>query len=152
MNYREEFISIIKPILKEGNIKQMEQYIQHRSTTTLEHCIAVSYISFCIAKKWHIKCDYFSLVRGALLHDYFLYDWHEKDDSHKWHGFNHARKALQNAVEDFDLTEIEKDIISKHMFPLNIQLPKYRESYIVCMADKICSSYEVCFGCACFAI
>ncbi len=105
----------------------------------------MAYVSFSIAKKFHINCDYNSLIRGALLHDYFLYDWHVSDESHKWHGFSHARMALLNASRDFELTPIEKDIIEKHMFPLNIRLPKYKESYLVTIADKICSSYETIY-------
>ena len=54
-----------------------------------------------------------SLVRGALLHDYFLYDWHIPDESHKWHGVTHAGDALKNARRDFELNEIEQDMISK---------------------------------------
>lgn len=151
MSTRSEFISIVKPIVENEKVKRMDQYIQHGCTSCLEHCIAVAYVSFAIAKKLHISCDYNSLIRGALLHDYFLYDWHIKDDAHKWHGFNHAKKALNNAVRDFELTPIEKDIIVKHMFPLNIKLPKYRESYLVTLADKICSSYETICGTPCFS-
>ena len=43
----------------------------------------------------------------------------------------------------FDL--IERDIIKKHMFPLNIAFPKYKESLIVCIADKIIALYETVF-------
>ena len=151
-DFRQDFINIIKPIIENEKVKRMDKYIQHGNTSTLEHCIAVSYMSYYIARKFNIHCDYSSLLRGALLHDYFLYDWHEKDASHKWHGFSHASTALHNAALDFELTNIEKDIISKHMFPLNIKLPKYKESYIVSLADKICSSYEVIYGNACFAV
>lgn len=151
MSMKSEFISIIKPIVENEKVKRMDKYIQHGSTSCLEHCIAVAYVSFYIAKKLHINCDFNSLIRGALLHDYFLYDWHIKDDSHKWHGFNHAKKALDNAVRDFELTPIEQDIILKHMFPLNIKPPKYKESYIVTIADKICSSYETIWGTPCFS-
>jgi uncharacterized protein len=152
MDIRKEFITFITPIIENEKIKRMDKYIQHGSTSCLEHCIAVAFISFYIAKKLHICCDYNSLIRGALLHDYFLYDWHIKDDSHKWHGFHHAHKALMNATRDFDLTLIEMDIIEKHMFPLNIRPPKYRESCIVSLADKICSSYETIYKVPCFAI
>lgn len=65
--------------------------------------------------------------------------------NHIRHGLAHARTALENASHDFELTPIEKDIIEKHMFPLNIKLPKYRESYLVTIADKICSSYETIY-------
>lgn len=152
MTLKEDFLNIAAPIIENEKVKRMDKYIQHGDTSCMEHCIAVAYISFYIAKKLHIRCDYTSLIRGALLHDYFLYDWHEKDESHKWHGFHHAKKALRNATRDFDLTSIEMDIIEKHMFPLNIKLPKYRESYIVCLSDKICSSYETLVGTPCFSI
>lgn len=92
------------------------------------------------------SCDQHALIRGALLHDYFLYDWHEKDDSHKWHGFYHAGKALQNAMEDFALSEIEKETIRRHMFPLNPIPPRCREAWIVTLADKICSGGETVEG------
>ncbi|MFQ9151359.1 MAG: hypothetical protein ACLR6B_07310 [Blautia sp.] len=49
---------------------------------------------------------------------------------------------MKNAEEIFDLSVVEKDIIKRHMFPLTPVPPAYRESYLVCLADKICSSYE----------
>ena len=108
--------------------------------------MAVAYVSFYIAEKYRIRVNCHALIRGALLHDYFLYDWHEKDDSHKWHGFYHAGKALQNAMEDFALSEIEKETIRRHMFPLNPIPPRCREAWIVTLADKICSGGETVEG------
>lgn len=81
-------------------------------------------------------------MRGALLHDYFLYDWHIKDPNRKAHGFSHAAAALQNAERDFALNAVERDVIARHMFPLNLTPPRYRESILVCIADKICAVYE----------
>ena len=46
---------------------------------------------------------------------------------------------------DFAISPIEADIIKKHMWPLNIKPPRYREAMIVTIADKICSTKEV-FG------
>lgn len=43
---------------------------------------------------------------------------------------------------DFDLSERECDIISKHMFPLTLVPPMHRESWIVSMADKYCALRE----------
>ena len=83
--------------------------------------------------------DWRSLVRGALLHDYFLYNWREHNGDHKLHGFYHARKAMENAERDFGLNPIEANIIHRHMFPLNPTPPKYRESVVVTCADKILS-------------
>lgn len=83
------------------------------------------------------------MIRGALLHDYFLYDWHEPH--HGLHGYTHASLALRNAAQDFAISPIEADVIKKHMWPLNIKPPRYREAMIVTIADKICSAKEV-FG------
>ena len=88
-----------------------------------------------------------SMARGALLHDYFLYDWHVPDRSHRFHGFHHAGVALKNAGRDFALNEVEQNIIETHMFPLNLtKLPRYRESVIVNVADKICAICEILAG------
>ena len=76
-----------------------------------------------------------------MLHDFFLYDWHDKNHP-KLHGFKHPYIALENAKERYDLSTKEEDIIKKHMFPLTLIPPRYKESYIICLADKICSLLE----------
>ena len=131
----------IVKLSENSRFDEMEQVMQHGSTTVLEHSVKVAYLSCKIADGLNINVDYNSLIRGALLHDYFLYD--RKDNTHEgFHGFTHARAALKNAKEDFSINKIEEDIISKHMFPLNITPPKYKESWIVTMADKISASIE----------
>lgn len=44
--------------------------------------------------------------------------------------------------DDFALNAVERDVIARHMFPLNLTPPRYRESILVCIADKICAVYE----------
>ena len=61
-----------------------------------EHSLAVARMCLRIAKYFPGEVDMRSLVRGALLHDYFLYDWHIPDESHKWHGVTHAGDAFQS--------------------------------------------------------
>lgn len=123
----------------------MRKYIQHGHTDCLLHSIAVAYYSCAAAKCLHMKLNERSLVTGALLHDFFLYDWHEPDISHKFHGFTHPKTALENAWRNWELNEIEADIISKHMFPLIPALPHCKESILVCVIDKICSISEILF-------
>lgn len=86
------------------------------------------------------------LIYGALLHDYFLYDWHIHDKSHRLHGFKHPKTALNNALKHYDLNKREIDIIKNHMFPLTLVPPHHRESIMVCLSDKICSSFETFIG------
>ena len=93
-----------------------------------------------------ILVDRASLLRGALLHDYFLYDWHDPNPSHRLHGFRHPFFALARAEEDFELTPRERNIIVRHMFPLVPVPPTCREAWIVCLADKWCALRETVAG------
>lgn len=141
--FEKKFAALLLVMAAESSLVKMNNFTQHGNTSTLLHCIAVSYFSFLLAEKLGITCNRRELLRGALLHDYFLYDWHEKDKSHRLHGFTHPGRALRNAKRDFQLSEREQDIIEKHMFPLTPMPPKYREAVLVCLVDKWCSTYEV---------
>ena len=77
------------------------------------------------------------------MHDYFLYDWHVPDKAHMLHGFTHPKVAFKNASLAFKLNDREKDIITKHMFPLTPIPPHFKESWIVTISDKICSLMEI---------
>ncbi len=132
----------IKDLKREGRLEQEKQYRQHGNTTVYDHSVDVAYMSLYLADLLHLKVDKASLVRGALLHDYFLYDWHDKEKWHRLHGFRHPKTALKNAGEDFNLTEREKNIIARHMFPLTLIPPRYKEAWLVCLADKLCALSE----------
>ena len=127
-------------IMESEGMQAEKSFIQHGDISCFEHSVNVAETSLKLAEYFSVKVDERALVRGALLHDYFLYDWHMS--GHRLHGFHHAKKALENAKRDFHLNKIETDIIKRHMFPLNIRPPKYKESRIVCLADKICAVAE----------
>lgn len=133
-------------ILSSDKYIRLKEFIQHGNVTVYEHCIHVALCAIRINEKLGIKGKSRELVRGSLLHDYFLYDWHNADapgNIHpKLHGFYHPGIALKNATRDFSLSEREKDIIKKHMWPLTVKVPMCREAWIVCMADKYASTLE----------
>lgn len=141
-----EIVLIIEELDNQGRFLLEENTKHHGSTTTKQHSIQVAKMSCKIAEHLplHIKkrIDMNSLLWGALLHDYFLYNWHT--DKHSGlHGFTHSKTSLRNAKMDFDINHIIEDIIIKHMFPLTIIPPVTREAWIVCLADKICAIEEV---------
>lgn len=145
---REKFDELARPTLQSGRLYQLAAFVQHGTTTTLDHVIAVAYTSLFTALSSGIQVSEGELVRGALLHDYYLYDWHDcKAAPDKWHGFTHPRHALNNARADFpDLSPLEQDIILHHMFPLVPIPPRSKEAWIVSACDKLCSSAETMFG------
>ena len=119
----------------------MKNFIQHGNVTTYDHVRHVAECSYRMNHRFHLHANDFELIRGAILHDYFLYDWHTFGDG--LHGYHHPARALKNAERDFGLSMREKNIISSHMWPLTLRsCPKCREAWIVCLADKICSTYE----------
>ncbi len=139
-------VFVAEDILRSAGMQSERQYLHHGTVTCYEHSVRVAYMSAYIALRLCLPVNMRSLLRGALLHDYFLYDWHETDKSHRFHGFIHAKRALEKASLDFELSEMEQDIISKHMFPLNPKPPKYLESVVVLVADKICAISELLYG------
>ena len=80
------YMECVYDIMDNEKFQEMDKYIQHGTTTTLEHCISVSYISYKICKYYNF--DYISAARGGLLHDLFLYDWHthSKNTGEHFHG------------------------------------------------------------------
>ena len=131
-------------ILKSENFRSTKNYIQHGTMPVHRHCIDVAEKSIAISKFLRIPCNEREMVRGALLHDYFLYDWHDKsrENYQRLHGFYHPGIALRNASMEYELTLREKDIIKKHMWPLTVVPPLCREALIVTTSDKYCSLLE----------
>ena len=132
----------IRTLEKEGRLTMEKSYIQHGSTSVYEHSVKVAYTSLYFARRFRLNIDEKSLIRGALLHDYFLYDWHENDPSHRLHGFTHPKRALINATADWNLSDRTQNIILRHMFPLTPVPPACREAWLVCLADKVCALAE----------
>ena len=129
-------------ILKSKGMAREKRFMQHGDISCYRHSLRVASRSVRLARWLRLKADMRALVRGALLHDYFLYDWHVPDESHKWHGIFHPTTACRNASRDFRLGAIEKNMILSHMFPLNTNLPRCRESMILWVADKLCAVLE----------
>jgi uncharacterized protein len=139
---KQYFTDCTAELLKSDEVQLMSTFIQHANVSCLEHSISVAYYSYMVCQKLNLHVDCRSIIRGALLHDFFLYDWHLKSDRKGLHGFTHPKTALENAEEFFVLNDMEKDIIVKHMWPLTLTPPKYKEALIVCLSDKFCSAIE----------
>ena len=105
----QEFQSFYQALACQSGFERIDQYLQHGSTTRLVHSVAVAYYSYRLARFSRLSFHWEELVRGALLHDYFLYDAQDGDPAHKWHWTRHPGIAAENAKEELDLTSIEED-------------------------------------------
>ena len=141
--FEKEYYEIVQDILQHEEFLKLKDFFHHNSSI-YAHVNDVAYFSYRISK--YFKLDYRSAARGALLHDFFLYDWRNHDvpdlPREKFHGLAHPAIAVANAKKYFSINEIEEDIIKRHMWPLTLVPPKYKESYIVSFADKYLSSRE----------
>ncbi len=138
----QEFKEIIKDITENSSVVSLKEHVQHMKGSRYKHCYEVAYYTYAITKK--LGLDYISATRGAMLHDFYFYDWRNKgvEGQKHFHAYRHPRIALNNATENFELNDLEKDIILKHMWPLTIRLPRFSESYIVTFVDKYCAMRE----------
>ena len=139
-----QFRRMVNRVTSTGRTQEMKNYVQHGTVTTYDHCLSVAEMSYRLKEWLHLSVNEEEMIRGAMLHDYFLYDWHHHDGP--LHGFYHPVAALANANRDFDLSPREQNIIYSHMWPLTItKLPKSREAWLVSVADKIVSTKETLF-------
>ena len=130
-----EYINIVKDIISNEMVQEMKLYRQHYNVSCFDHCLYVSYNLYLICKKHNL--DYVSAARAGLVHDLFLYDWRKKQEGRKGlHAYTHAKTAYENAQKIFCLNKKEKDIILKHMWPVTLAVPRYRETFLITLLDK----------------
>lgn len=139
----DEYYEIVKDILNNEEFIKRKTYRHHGNITVYDHCLRVSIMAYRISKKLKLG-DYKEAAIGGLLHDFYYKPWQENKEKKpffKKHGFVHASEALENSKIYFPdyIDEKTENIILRHMFPLNIIPPKYKESWIVSISDKIVS-------------
>lgn len=135
------FHRCVADLIDTPSVQAMCNIPHHADISCFGHSVFVAYLSFRICRRF--GWDYRAAARGGLLHDLFLYDWRIKDSHTGPHGFTHPRAALQNACRLCNLTNVEKDIILKHMWPLTPFLfYRFKESMVVSCVDKICALAE----------
>ena len=150
----EEFEILAKDILEDEKFKLLQRD-RHHGTNKYDHCTRVGYVSYKLAK--FFNCDYESIVRPALLHDFFFGERTEKAENNY---LAHPVTSAENAKHYFKISEHEQDIIKTHMFhfaflrtifpfidfkqkpELKKNTPRSKEAWIVCIADLIVSIKE----------
>lgn len=136
----QEYYEIIKKILENEEFQKRKKYKHHGSITVYDHSLKVSQLAYRISKKFK-SMDSKSIAIGGLLHDFYDKPWQENKEKKpflKKHGFVHAHEALVNAEIHFPeyMNVKTRNIIERHMFPLNKIPPKYKEAWLITMVDK----------------
>lgn len=136
-----EYREIVNHILNDEKFNEIKK-IEHHGISRFDHSLKVSYYSYKISK--FLKLDSEEVARGGLLHDFFLSDEDRTMKDRFISTFVHPKKAVINAEKEFSISDKERDIIRTHMFPVNLSLPKYTESWLVNVVDKCVGFNEFC--------
>lgn len=133
----------LAPYLASPVVQRMASYTQHGNVSTLGHCLNVAKMSLWLNRALRLRADTNTLLAGALLHDFYLYDWHGSG----WrHSYRHPEAARRNAVRYFHANDEVQHVIRCHMWPLGLaHVPHTREAILVSVADKCVSLYETLF-------
>jgi uncharacterized protein len=136
-----EFYSHINDLMDHPLVLKMDDYSQHLNTSRLQHSLNVAYYSFLFARKLNLNVR--DAVRGALLHDLFLYEWRTEQPVAGNHVLVHPMQALQNAHKVTHVTPVMEDVIASHMWPVGNVKPKTSEGWLIQMVDKMCAVMEI---------
>lgn len=113
----------------------------HYRTTVSDHSLNVAYYGLMIcALLIHlgIKVNERDLVRAALCHDLGILGRYDKFRNNQECCVQHPIDSLAIAENMLpDITEIERDSIRYHMFPIMCPHPHHAEGWIITVADKI---------------
>ena len=134
---------IYERFLNNHLIEKMKEISMHRGSNTYIHCFLVAKRSIKKAIKKKKKINFEALLVGAILHDYYLYDWRKDRALLKKHGSKHPFVARDNAIRDFGISSEVCDIIVSHMWPFNFKLyPRTIEAKIVAKSDNVIAFKE----------
>ena len=135
-----EYAACVADLLNSDEVLWMKNIRHHHFVTCYEHSLFVSYVAYRLARHWNI--DVREAARAGLLHDLFLYDPKAKTQYEGNQCFAHPVAALKNASRLTELSDAEADAIVTHMWPLAKKMPRYKVSYVVNVADKLCAVIE----------
>ena len=133
---KQELEEIYEYFLNHEKILKMKEISMHRGSNCYIHSFKVAKLAIKRAFH-HKKSDLVVILVGAILHDYYLYDWRIDRDKMKKHMSSHPYTAAKNAVRDFNIPQKIVEVIKSHMWPVNFsEFPKTKEARIISNADK----------------
>ena len=140
---KRNILGVIGNYIHSAAVQETKDYIQHGSISTYKHCINVVKLCYIINRKYNLRADEETLLVAALFHDLYLYDWHDGKPERIIHGYTHPHTAAEKAKKYFDISDQVYSCIETHMWPLTLlHIPRSKEAWILCIADKFSSIAE----------
>lgn len=157
----DEWYGYVEQILLNDEFQKRKLFPHHHEMSVWDHSILVSFRAFITAKIFN--ADVRITAIAGLLHDFYPWSWMYSEDLEKlddgkylvevytkhplfkMHAFTHAKAAAENYVKFFPELENKRitNAIKRHMFPLNIVPPRYKEGFLITLVDKVNSVHEL---------
>ena len=139
-----EFSAVTGDLLGNSYVRSMSGYNHHGKISTHYHSVYVALTVTKICRVLNIDKDKRAeIIRAALLHDLYLYDWHTEKHAEN-HIYYHPKEAVRNIdrLGVMKLTDMQRHMIIRHMFPL-APLPDSLGGWLLTAADKYCATMEL---------
>lgn len=134
---KEKLEQIYQSFLHDEKIMRMKDIPMHRGSSCYMHSFKVAKLAIKRALRSRRKNISLEVILiGAILHDYYLYDWRKDRSKLKGHAKKHSMVAAENALRDYDISPEIKKVIESHMWPFNFKnYPNTYEAKIVNTSD-----------------
>ena len=136
---KNSFNCCIQDIVQNEKFNKLKKELHH-GISRYDHSYRVARWTHAIGKIFRMKNNE-ATTRAALLHDFYINDDLTGNGPQRLR--RHPEVALENSLKYYELDNMQQDIIKTHMFPCNIEMPKYKESWLVSCVDKIVGTYEM---------
>ena len=139
---KQKLEDLYQKFLHDERVQKMKLVPMHRGSNCFYHSFKVARKAIRHALRYK-RADLETILLGAILHDYYLYDWRQDKSKKKHHGSRHPFIAAQQAYEDFGISGRAQEIIRSHMWPINFStFPSSREALILSYSDKLVATLE----------
>ena len=118
-----DFDTIVNDIINHPKFYELKHELHH-GISRYEHSLRVAKMTYSVTKKLNL--------------DYELKNY-TTSETFKIH----PKFAVINAREYFGIDEKQADMIRTHMFPVCDRIPKYKESYLLGLCDKLVAAHEM---------
>ena len=139
---KEKLERLYQSLAKDEKILRLKDIQMHRGSNCYIHSFKVAKVAVHRVMN-HKGYNLENVILGAILHDYYLYDWRVDHSKKKKHGRRHPLIAEENAKRDFNISPEVSEIIKCHMWPLTPHLfPKSKEAKLINYVDDVVATRE----------
>lgn len=139
---KKQLEEIYLTLLNDEKIQKMKLVPMHRGSNCYFHSFKVAKKAIKHALRYK-KANLEVVLFGAILHDYYLYDWRVESEKKRHHLSRHPYIAAEYAKRDFGISDRVAKIIKSHMWPVNFkEFPNTLEAHILSISDKLVATLE----------